>query len=166
MLFKEAKDRAHMLDGCKSSMTASKDSEFWDNAEDSGNVYSNVKTGSRSSSLVSPTSDGHRTSSRKKASTVADLQNRIQELEQKVKDKEEQLQSLENAREADILCLQTRIDEMQIQAVEREKDLHVNMSALKDSQVRLKYFVLKFPALYIRRIEYLLCPLSTSRMRL
>jgi hypothetical protein len=106
-------------------MASSKDNTFWEN-----------------------TSDRHLTN-KMAANMVVDLQSRIEELEQLVKDKENQLQALQNAREADILCLQTRIDEMQALAMEREKNLHTNMTALQDSQVGVSAMSSKFSACYI-----------------
>ena len=124
-----------MSESCKRSVNMSKDSAFWDNAEDNNNIHYGVI--SRRSSLSSSTMDHRRTPpNRSKTNIVADLQCRIEELEQKLKEKEYRLQGVESAREMDMLSLQTRVDEMRTQIIEQEKDIQMKMDTLINNQVK------------------------------
>ena len=72
---------------------------------------------------------------------IARLQSQIEQLELMLHEKENQLSHVleKSSRQDDILCLETRVEELQNEMVEKNQELEKGMELLTDKQVMLKH---------------------------
>ena len=112
----------------------SKCSEFWDSTED-------THLGPYPDKMLYMSKDQEIDHNEVNIAIVARLQSQIEQLELMLQEKENQLSHVleKSSRQHDILCLETRVEELQNEMVEKNQELEKGMELLTDKQVMLKH---------------------------
>ena len=112
----------------------SKGSKFCDSTE-------NMHFGTYPDKMLSMSKDQDIDPNEVNIAIIARLQSQIEQLELMLHEKENQLSHVleKSSRQDDILCLETRVEELQNEMVEKNQELEKGMELLTDKQVMLKH---------------------------